>query len=171
MISALRFVAGLFAVALLGEGAFAFDWQAQEQGDFFAEARRYEQAGDLKNAEKAYAQHLQRYPGSAQAHANLGVVYAHEARFERAVEEYRTALKLDPSLRGVYLNLGIAYFQQSRFESATAPLEKFLSVERASVQAQTLLGLCYTQLGRYDEAVRLLAPLRSSSDPAVLFNL
>ena len=77
---------------LLGQGVVALGGVPQQASELFAEARRYEQAGDLKNAEKAYIRYLEEFPGSAQAHANLGVVYSHETKFDQAIDEYRSAL-------------------------------------------------------------------------------
>jgi hypothetical protein len=79
---------------LLSEGVVALGGIPQQAKGLFAEARRYEQAGDLKNAEKAYIRYLQEFPGSAQAHANLGVVYGHETKFDLLV----TRVNKSPSL-------------------------------------------------------------------------
>ena len=60
--------------------ALMFGTAPQEEGELFERARRYQESGDLVNAENTYRRYLRESSGSAQAHANLGVVYAHEGK-------------------------------------------------------------------------------------------
>jgi tetratricopeptide (TPR) repeat protein len=101
----------------------------QEASGLFQEARKYEQQGDQPKAEQLYLEYLRPAPRSAVGHTNLGVVYAHEANFDKAIAEYKQALLIDPSLQPVYTNLGIACFKSGRFAEAVKPLEKVHSLD------------------------------------------
>jgi len=164
-------VANALLVLLSAAGYPAFGSSPDDPQRLFTEARRLQGKGDLRGAEYLYLQYLQLEPRSAEGHANLGAVLAHQDRFDSAIREYETALSINPSLQGVNLDLGIAYFRKNDYSRALAPLERFLSANPTSSQARELLGISYVQLDRYEEAIRNLAPLQQSGDPAVLYAL
>jgi len=145
--------------------------QTPTPGDLFSKAKAYQEQGQWDLAEESYRQFLRQVPASAAGHSNLGVVYAHERKFEDAAREYETAIKIDPSLSGVYLNLGIAYFQQANYAGAASALQKYLARDSGNRQAQELLGLCDLELDRYEDAIRMLAPLQADGGPDVLLAL
>lgn len=166
-------LAGVLALSTLrtNSARAAENKKSDDLHTLFAEGRAEQQRGDWKAAEKLYAEYLQIAPDSPRVHANLGVVYAHEGKFNAAIAEYRSALRLDPTLTSMYLNLGIAYFRKNDFVSAVPPLQKFVRFRPEDRQGIELLGLSYAQSGRYEEAIRMLKPLENSGDPAVLFAL
>jgi tetratricopeptide (TPR) repeat protein len=145
--------------------------QSQDAESLFSEAKAYQERGQWELAQEFYRQFLRQVPASAAGHSNLGIVYAHERKFEDAASEYEAALKIDSSLSGVYLNLGIAYFQEGRYAAATPPLERFLSRDPESRQAQELLGLCDLELDKYEDAIKMLAPLQAEGSLDVLLAL
>src|SRR5437764_1173892 len=55
-------------------------------------------AGRYADAEKAFEKLRQLEPGMAEVHANLGLLYFEERRFEEAIPALRQALKLKPTL-------------------------------------------------------------------------
>ena len=145
--------------------------RSQDSEGLFVKARAYQDKGEWSLADASYRQFLQQVPGSAAAHSNLGVVCAHERKFDEAIREYQAALKIDPSLSGVYLNLGILYFRESKYVAAAPVLREFLSRNPQNRQAQELLGLCDLQLDKYEDAVGMLAPLRADGSLDVLVAL
>jgi len=144
---------------------------AQDPQYLFTQAQQLQQRGDLQGAENLYLQFLKSAPRSAEGHANLGIVLAHENKFDSAIREYKTALSLNPTLRGLNLNLGIAYFRKGDYSEALVPLKKSLAANLDDPQARELLGLSYVQLNRYEEAIRYLGPLQAKRDPGVLYAL
>src|SRR5205823_11869709 len=78
--SAMLVLRSLLCAFLLGAPRMAlmFGTAPQEESELFERARRYQESGDLVNAENTYRRYLRESSSSAQAHANLGVVYAHE---------------------------------------------------------------------------------------------
>lgn len=145
--------------------------QSPDAESLFAKAKGFQDAGQWDLAAESYRQFLRQIPDSAAGHSNLGVVYAHQRKFEDAAREYGAALKIDPSLTGVYLNLGIAYFQEEKYAKAAPALERFLARDPQSRQAQELLGLCDLELDKYEDAVKMLAPLQADGGPDVLLAL
>ena len=53
---------------------------------------------DLEEAKRLYLEAVNREPGRAEWHNNLGSIYAREMDFERAIEQYEMALRIDPEL-------------------------------------------------------------------------
>ncbi|HME00074.1 MAG TPA: tetratricopeptide repeat protein [Terriglobia bacterium] len=167
----IRVAARRLLILLCATGCFAFGSAADDPQRLFTEARRLQQKGDLRGAEQLYLQYLHLEPNSAEGHADLGIVLAHEGKLDSAIHEYKTALSINPSLHGVNLNLGIGYFRKNDYGDALDPLQKFLSVNPTNSQARELLGISYVQLDRYEEAIRYLAPLQPNGDPGVLYAL
>ncbi len=70
-------------------------------------ARMALKAEDYPGAEEHLRRLLQTNSKSAELHLNLGVAYKGMGQFDKAMQEYDTAEKLNPELAGVYLNRGI----------------------------------------------------------------
>jgi tetratricopeptide (TPR) repeat protein len=145
--------------------------QSPDAENLFSQAKAYQEKGQWALAEKSYRLFLRQFPASATGHSNLGIVYAHEQKFEDAAREYAEALKIDPSLSGVHLNLGIAYFQEGKYAASAAALERFLSGDPKNRQGQELLGLCDLELDKYEDAIKMLAPLQAEGRLDVLLAL
>jgi tetratricopeptide (TPR) repeat protein len=144
---------------------------SQDAENLFSKAKAYQDKGQWDLAEESYRQFLRQIPASAAGHSNLGVVYAHEQKFEDAAREYEAALKIDSSLSGVYLNLGIAYFKEGKYAAATPALERSLSGDPKNRKAQELLGLCDLELDKYEDAIKMLAPLQAEGSLDILLAL
>ena len=52
--------------------------------------------GELDKAAQTYQEEIESYPRRFEAYANLGVVYAEQGQYEKAVEITRQALRLAP---------------------------------------------------------------------------
>jgi tetratricopeptide (TPR) repeat protein len=75
-------------------------------------------------------------PGVAEVHANLGVIYFQEMKFEQAVPTLRQALKLKPALTKTAALLAMSHSELGRYGEALPGLEKgFSPVYRPSHQA------------------------------------
>ena len=145
--------------------------QSPDAANLFAKAKGFQDQGQWDLAAESYRQFLRQVPDSAAGHSNLGVVYAHQRKFEDAAREYGTALKIDPARTGVYLNLGIAYFEEEKYAKAAPAFERFLARDPQSRQGQELLGLCDLEMDRYEDAVKMLGPLQAEGSPEVLLAL
>src|SRR5450755_1359834 len=65
-------------------------------------------AGRFQDAEKAFEKLRDLEPGVAEVHANLGLIYFQEAKYDTAVPALRQALKLKPSLQKTETLLAIS---------------------------------------------------------------
>ncbi|PYT74576.1 MAG: hypothetical protein DMG39_02600, partial [Acidobacteria bacterium] len=98
-----RTVSWLIRLSLIGLGLSCLPLQfatAQDSalGQQYEAAQRALTDGNYPEAQRAFEQLAQVHPEIAEIHANLGLIYFQERKFEEAVPELRRALKLKPAL-------------------------------------------------------------------------
>ncbi len=126
------------------------------------------------DAEKAYEQLVKLAPGIAEIHANLGLVYFQDGKYDRAIPALREALKLKPKLANAAYFLAMSLSELGRYEEAIPELKQ--GFKRASDPSlKRLLGLhlerAYTGLQRDNHAVEVALELTRlyPKDPEVLY--
>jgi TolB-like protein/DNA-binding winged helix-turn-helix (wHTH) protein/Tfp pilus assembly protein PilF len=73
---------------------------------------------DIAAAVADYRRAISLNPNLAEAHQNLGAELTHAGLHEKAIEEFRVALRLDPQYDGAKYRLGRALWQSQRFAEA-----------------------------------------------------
>jgi tetratricopeptide (TPR) repeat protein len=63
-------------------------------------------------------------PTNPQEYINLGGIYYQLQAWDRAIEQFQTAVNLKPDLPNAYYNLGFAYWQKGDLQNAQAALER-----------------------------------------------
>ena len=91
-------------------------------------------------------------PDSAEAHTSLGIAYESQGLLERAMGEFRTALRLKPDSEKAHNNLGTVYRTQGLFDRAAAEYETALRLKPDLAEAHSNLGIAYASQGRLDRA-------------------
>jgi len=79
-------------------------------------------------AELSYTMALQANHLHERANHNLGLTYAIQGNFQKAIEYYELALKVKPDQKETYRNLSYAYAKVSEDEKSEACLMKFLEL-------------------------------------------
>ena len=165
----------LTALLLAAPGAAT----AQVQ-DSDSQQRLYQQAQQAM-AEEHYAEAEQLYeklskldPGTAEVHANLGLLYFEERKFDLAVPALRQALKLKPSLTKSENLLAMSLAELGRYGEALPGLEKgFHRSSDAEIKRMCGLQLqrAYTGLKRDSKAVEVAMELNRlyPDDPEILY--
>jgi tetratricopeptide (TPR) repeat protein len=77
----------------------------------FLDARALQSAGDLEKAQRLLAKSLEIRPDYADAHLELGNVYAQNQRWPEAIEEYLRVVSLKPDLAEAHYKLYRAYLE------------------------------------------------------------
>ena len=80
--------------------------------------------GNYAEAEAAFEKLRELEPGVAEVHANLGLIYFQERKFEPAVIALRQALKLKPALPKTATLLAMSLSELGRYSEALPGLEK-----------------------------------------------
>ena len=118
--------------------------------------------GNYAEAEAAFEKLRELEPGVAEVHANLGVIYFQERKFEPAVSALRQALKLKPALPKTDAMLAMSLSELGRYGEALPGLEKCF--RRAT--DSPIKRMCGLQLLRTDSGLR-----RDSNAAAVALEL
>ena len=137
----------LATAGCLYPGAPASDFQM-----LFEKGRACEQAADWACAEASYRACLELQPAAAEALSNLGVVLAHQGKFEAAIAAYVRTLRLRPSLTPVRVNLGLAYSKTGRLAAAIREFRLYLAKDPGNRQTRQLLATALLESDQYAEA-------------------
>ncbi len=81
-----------------------------------------------------------------------GNEYYHQGLWDKAIDQYRLALKINPDHLPSLHNLGLAYQSKKDFDNAIATFEKIKTLDRLYVPVYISLGLVYVQKGLYKQA-------------------
>ncbi len=132
----------------------------------------YAENGELDKALATLKELVAAQPDSADAHFNLGLVYARTGQprdEEGAVTEFREALRLDPGMDSARIALGRALVSRHDYSDAVPVLLEFTRRQPKDPQGFHVLGQAYQGLKRSDAAVNALgrAAVLDPKDPAI----
>jgi tetratricopeptide (TPR) repeat protein len=166
-------VAGSFLISLsfLAPAVIGQDSTVQRYSDAGQSALA---AGDYAGAERAYEKLRDLEPGIAEVHANLGLIYFEEKKFDQAVPALRQALRLKPSLVKSESLLAMSLSELGRYSEALPGLEK--GFHRSSEpEIKRMCGLelerSYTALKKDNKSVEVAMELNRlyPDDPEILY--
>ncbi len=109
-------------------------------------ARHYNERGiefqysghpDLSRARESYERAVRLKPGYAQAHYNLAIV-EEDSRPEKAIEEYRLAIRHDSHIYSAYNNLARLYLRRGRDNDYENALNMLIQAEELSPQDENM---------------------------------
>jgi spermidine synthase len=104
-------------------------------------------------------------PESAEMHNILGSALADEGEFDRAIAEFREALRLEPDSASAHANLGLALASHQAPEEAVVHLRRSVQLDPGSGRAHYALAGILLAAGQYEGAIdELRASLRVTPD-------
>lgn len=162
----------LVALALAVSAACAQDTSLAER--YADEGQAALAAGRYEDAERAFEKLRQLEPGMAEVHANLGLIYFEERKFDKAVPALRQALKLKPTLTKSGSLLAMSLSELGRYSDAEPGLEKCLH-HSSDTEIKRMCGLelqrVYSGLKRDSKAVEVAMELNRlyPDDPEILY--
>jgi tetratricopeptide (TPR) repeat protein len=140
----------------------------------YSRAQRALTTGNYLEAQQAFEKLAQANPGLAEIHANLGLVYFEERKFDQAVPELRRALKLKPTLNKSATVLAMSLSELGHYSEALPGLEKGFQSSDPEIKRMCGLQLerAYTALKRDSKAVEVGLELHRlyADDPEVLYH-
>ena len=86
------------------------------------------------------------------AYYNMGNAYADLGEYQRAIDSYQQAIKLDPTLSKPHNNLGLAYAALNRLDEAAWAFTEAVRLKADYAEAHFNLGVAHLQLGRTNQA-------------------
>ncbi len=111
-------------------------------------------------------------PGAASDYYNIANAYYDLGQYDKAIDSYEHALRLDPGLARASLNLALAYARMKRIDDAVAVLKKLLDADPENTQVLSTLAWAYHQGGRDTDALQEYEKVLSLSpgDADALYN-
>jgi tetratricopeptide (TPR) repeat protein len=166
-------VAGTFliSVSFLAPRAPGQDSAAQR---YSGEGQSALSSGDYAGAERAYEKLRELEPEIAEVHANLGLIYFEERKFDQAVPALRQALKLKPSLVKSSSLLAMSLSELGYYNEALPGLEKGFR-QSSEPEIKRMCGLelerSYTALKKDSKSVEVALELNRlyPNDPEILY--
>jgi tetratricopeptide (TPR) repeat protein len=135
----------------------------------------YAENGEMERALATLKNLVASQPDSADAHFNLGSLYAREGRLagEAAAVEFREALRLDTSMDVARIGLGRVLIALEQYPAAVPVLLEYIHRQPKDAQGLLALGLAYQGLKKSDQAMNALerASALDPKDAAIHFNL
>lgn len=120
---------------------------------------------DWKDDRTLFTKTTQQFPQLALPHGRLGLILNLAGETEKAIEEYRVALKLNPKLAPTYNNLGNALLTQGRYEEAEKAFLEATKLWPDFYGAQLKLAAVRGKLKKFHEAIEVCdAAIRLRSD-------
>ena len=144
------------AVVALGAALVVLAVVSVSRADELKDGRAALAAGHYDEAirlfEKAASQ------GYAEGRAGVGQVWLRRRNYEKALEAFQLAQRMDGNLALAHWGVGEVARRNEDWEGALPHFQKAVSLDRKFPDAQLGLGEALTQLRRFDEAVTALNP-------------
>lgn len=83
----------------------------------------------------------------------IGVTQYLSGEYEKAIEKFKKAVKLNESFAKGYNNLGLSYFKLRRLKEAVAAFENAIKCNPDYFEAYNNLGSAFLDMGKYDRAI------------------
>lgn len=159
---------------MLALGALATGYASDNQNnaeDHFRRAATLAQLQKTAEAENEYTIGLKASPNAVDAWNNLAVLYFGEKRFERAVDAFGRAHRLQPWNAEIAFNLGLSLYSAGQLSAAIPLLEEGVS-SKHSKEVPGLLAACYLGTRQWAAAIQKLELIRDSTQEGrILFML
>jgi Tfp pilus assembly protein PilF len=123
MKSLLAVITLVLGFAFMQAGAFAALPEAKAENPNLAAGRKAIEAKDFRSAVKSLTKAVQENPKDADAHTMLGYSYRKLGTFDKSMEHYQKALKIDSNHRSTHEYLGELYLDMNQPANAEKQLE------------------------------------------------
>jgi cytochrome c-type biogenesis protein CcmH/NrfG len=108
----------------------------------------------VEEAEALFKRSVGIVPEYYDAWHSLGMLYARQRRFDRAIAAYRRGLDRAPEKHVIHLNLALAHYLKGDYAAARPLFERVLARDPGNANAMGYLGEIAHRQQRYQEALR-----------------
>jgi Flp pilus assembly protein TadD len=139
----------------------------------FTEGVEAQKAGRLEEAEGIFREILARGGRASFVYNNLGVIYQMRREHERAVLQFREAIRLQPDYAAPQILLGASLLALGKVSEATQHLEKAVNLQPQELRAREQLARAYERGGNFRGCVEQYQALRKlkSHEPEYAYQL
>jgi len=100
-------------------------------------------SGNQEEARALFLEVIDKHPGLANAHVNIGIIFLNNKSLEEAENAFNRALKINPDNIYTLNQLGFLYRKQGEFSKAKASYEKAIDINSDYAYAHLNLGILY----------------------------
>lgn len=127
----------------------------REAIELFKRAYRAQMNDDYKTAIELYKESIEVFP-TAEAHTFLGWTYSFQGRYDEAIEECKTAIRVDPTLGNPYNDIGSYLIAKGDIWSCVAWFKLAMKAVRYEARAYPHFNLArvYEKRGLWLEAAK-----------------
>ena len=111
------------------------------------------QVGYWRNDHTLYNHALRTTTNNFVVHRNLGLVLAHQGRFNQALYHWRQALAIDPNYAQTYHDIGTVFMLKKDYDVSLKYLYQALKRRPNYARSHNIVGLVLMSQGKADEAV------------------
>jgi rhomboid protease GluP len=119
----------------------------------------------VEDAKNAFSQVLAQDANDAEAHFGLALALAAEGNDPAAVEEYKTAARIDPQAGGINYNLGVSYARLKKYDEAIAAFQKEQQLGGDNAELETALADACQATGEAQQAEEARKKAAQMKDP------
>lgn len=112
--------------------------------------------GDNNGAIESFESALAIEPEHYEILHYLGMSYARDESFKKAIDVYKRSLALKTDNIEVLYSLSLVYFKLNEWKDAAEQLQKLLTMEKDHARGNELIGKVYNKLRQYSDAVEVL---------------
>jgi tetratricopeptide (TPR) repeat protein len=123
------------------------NYKLKQEKDFFDE-----KILDATNTIKELEELKQKYPDKSLIYEKLAWVYAKEKNFQKAIENYLIAVKINPNSYSAYNNLGNIMFLTGNKQQAVEFYKKSIEIKPEQIDSRLNLGILYYYEGKLNLA-------------------
>ena len=116
---------------------------------------------------------IERFPDIAELYNIRGVAFKNEQRFREALDDFKTAARLDPAIRQYQINIALADASMCDFKSEKDALDAFVKKHQSDMQGRYNRGVVFQILNEQDPALedyQVVIANNAQSTEAALFN-
>jgi len=112
-------------------------------------------AGDDASAERDLSKALELNPDNAEAHDDIGVVYARRQEYGRAIDHFTRTVSIDPTYLKGFHNLGMAYYLSGHDSLALFAVEQALTLNPRERNTLMLKSHILQAMGQLEAAAQV----------------
>ncbi|CAB1061456.1 TPR domain protein, putative component of TonB system [Olavius sp. associated proteobacterium Delta 1] len=113
----------------------------------------FERNKDWSDEISLYRDCVEKAPGKARPYNNLGAALLRAGSLAKAVEQFKTALKIKPDFVDAHYNLGYALSRQGNLAAGIYQFGETLRLDPDNLKALNNMGVALALQGRYGQAV------------------